>query len=270
MVKSRNIEKFGRPKTINPYRTALGLVWNRLPWDLRPISWRSRRRIRGLLHLNFGKSCIVCCNGPSLRDVAFEKVQGSGVFCIALNKINLIFDSVVWRPQAICACNVHVIKQNIEFFDSTSLPLFLDRVAVDWVEPRKNVTFLHSVPVNRFAEDMSWSYVQGCTVTYMALQLAFHMGFSRVALVGCDHNFSAKGPAHLAVKAGEKDPDHFDPRYFSGGVTWQLPDLVASEYFYALAERHFREAGRQLVNATEGGKLELLPRCSLDEFLKGA
>ena len=111
------------------------------------------------------------------------------------------------------------------------------------------------------------SIFQGHTVTYVAMQLAYHLGFERVALVGCDHSFASKGPANKEVKAGDQDPDHFDPNYFSGDMRWQLPDLFESEVAYQMAGDYFRLSGRQLVNATDGGKLEIFPRMSLDEFL---
>jgi hypothetical protein len=109
---------------------------------------------------------------------------------------------------------------------------------------------------------------QGYTVTCVAMQLALHMGFSEVALIGCDHNFAVKGPANAEVRAEGVDRSHFDPRYFSNGQKWNLPDLTASEYYYAQAASVYARLGRKLWNCTEGGCLELLPRCSLAEFLR--
>jgi len=106
-------------------------------------------------------------------------------------------------------------------------------------------------------------------VTFVAMQLAFHMGFREVALVGCDHNFATKGTANAVVEGGEKDPNHFDPNYFAG-VKWQLPDLVQSEIGYMMAGQAFEAAGGRIVNCTEGGKLEIFPRMALAEFLAGA
>ena len=108
---------------------------------------------------------------------------------------------------------------------------------------------------------------EGNTVTYVALQIAFHLGFRKVALVGCDHNFTSTGPAHKEVIADGDDPNHFDPTYFSGGNKWQLPDLVGSELHYQIADERFREDNGILVNCTEGGKLETLPRMELSEFV---
>jgi hypothetical protein len=254
-------------QSVNPYRIGAGFILRRLSWDARIAAWRSRSRFRRLKNSRAGSKGIIFCNGPSLLKVDFDLVRRSGVLGIGLNKINLLFERTPWRPDYICACNGLVLEQNAGFYNHTDIPLFLDVAGRRWVRDRRDVTFMHSVQVNRFAEDCTWSYVQGSTVTYMAMQIAFHLGCTRVALVGCDHNFDAKGPAHAKVASGEVDRSHFDPNYFAGGVHWNLPDLVGSEYFYALAGRHYAKAGREILNCTEGGKLELFRRQSLGEFL---
>ena len=104
-------------------------------------------------------------------------------------------------------------------------------------------------------------------MTVVALQLAFHMGFRDVALIGCDHNFATKGPANQIMVSGRTDDSHFDPRYFSGGQKWQLPDLCASEYYYAMAGALFAAFGGRIVNSTVGGSLELFPRIQFVEWV---
>jgi hypothetical protein len=111
------------------------------------------------------------------------------------------------------------------------------------------------------------SVYQGHTVTFVAMQLAIHMGFREVALVGCDHNFATKGATNQLVTSGDTDPNHFDPHYFADGVKWELPDLVQSEVSYLLAGQVVEALGGRIVNCTEGGKLEIFPRMSLSEFL---
>jgi hypothetical protein len=129
------------------------------------------------------------------------------------------------------------------------------------------VAFLHSNPFPMFARDCSFSLFQGYTVTNVALQLAFHMGFRQVALVGADHNFATKGPANQTVVSGARDESHFDPNYFAGGVQWQLPDLFQSEVAYTLARDMYAAHGGEVANATEGGLLEVFRRRSLSDFL---
>lgn len=253
---------------IIPYRHALWLLWQRLRWDLRPISWRSRGQLRAWRDRHAGERAVILGNGPSLLASDLDLLEG--VFTFGLNKVNLLFDQTRFRPSCIVAVNPLVIAQNRAFYNATAIPLFLDGwEGIKHVPPRAGVVYLHSTAVRRFARDCGWSVHQGGTVTFVALQLAFHMGFQEVALIGCDHRFATTGPGHGVVVAGPRDLDHFHPGYFSPGQPWQLPDLVENEIAYLMARAAYQAAGRQLVNATSGGALELLPRQSLSDFLGG-
>lgn len=257
-------------EAINPYAIALALMIRRLAWDVSPEAWRSRAMLRRIRDVHRGKSAVILCNGPSLLKTDFESILRSGAFVFGLNKVNLLYDKTALRPNAIVAVNEHVIEQNQSYYNETSIPLYLDKVARANVPARDNVVFLHSANIRRFAKDCSLSISQGHTVTYVALQLAYHMGFARVALVGCDHNFAQSGRANRTVVAGQRDDSHFDPRYFANGMQWQLPDLLQSEVHYLLAREAYESDGRLLVNCTEGGKLEIFQRLELHSFLAGS
>lgn len=247
--------------TVNPYRYGAFEIWNRFKWDLNPESWRSRKRLKAYKDKYTGKKAVIVCNGPSLLKTDLSLLEG--IFTFGLNKINLLFDKSNFRPSCIVAVNPFVIEQNSNFYNQTDIPLFLDSCAVKSVCNRFNTTFLHSSSQNKFARDCSISIFQGFTVTFVAMQLAFHMGFASVALIGCDHNFAVKGPANMTVVSGEKDESHFDPNYFAGGVKWQLPDLVMSEMSYYLAKNQFEAYDRNIINCTEGGQLEVFEKSDL-------
>jgi hypothetical protein len=253
--------------TLNPYRVGLGLAWYQLKWDLRPEAWRSRSVVRSWKNRFAGNRAVILCNGPSLLKVDFDALRNSGVYCFGLNKINLLFEKTEFRPSCVVAVNQFVIEQNASFYNTTELPLFLSNCGVGLVRGRPNVAFLSSTVFPKFSRDCSVGIFAGGTVTFVALQLAFHMGFTDVALVGADHNFATKGPANQTVVSGEKDESHFDPNYFAGGVKWQLPDLLQSEVAYTMARDMYAAFGRRVVNATEGGKLEVFDRMPVSDFL---
>ena len=64
------------------------------------------------------------------------------------------------------------------------------------------------------------------------------------------------------------DPNHFDPRYFGAGKSWKDPMLDRVLVNYELAGEVYRATGREIINATEGGKLDLFPRLSLREAIQ--
>ena len=257
-------------KALNPYRKAASLLLTRLKWDLQLESWKSRSKLKNIRNKYKGKKAVILCNGPSLLKVDFDKLSESGVYTFGLNKINLLFDKTNFRPNCIVAVNPFVIEQNTQFYNETETLLFLDSKANQLgVRNRKNTILLNSTDMRgSFATDCSLSVFQGHTVTFVAMQLAFHMGFTEVALVGCDHNFASKGKPNKTVVAGNVDPNHFDPNYFSGGMKWQLPDLFESEVAYKKAGDVYEASGRKLINATTGGELNIFKRMSLDEFIQ--
>lgn len=254
---------------LNIYRIILGFLKNRFLWDLNIKSWISRSYFRKLKGTYADKKLVLLCNGPSLNKVDFELLKKSDVITIGLNKINLLFDKTDFRPDFIVSVNKLVIEQNKDFFNKTNIPLILDSSASACIKNNKNVNFLHSLPFQlKFAGDVTGSICQGYTVTYVALQFAYHLGFKKVALVGCDHNFATKGSANMTVESGAVDPNHFSDKYFSNGVKWQLPDLLGSEIHYKMAKEYFENDQRAIVNCTEGGKLDIFKRKKLEDFLK--
>jgi hypothetical protein len=257
--------------SLNPYLSAAAMIVKRLSWDIHPWSWISRKKVKNWQNKYEGKKAIILCNGPSLNKVDFKLLQSCHIFTFGLNKINLLFERTDFRPSFIVSVNPFVIEQNKNFYNTTDIPIFLDSNSRKWVPLRKNIFFLHSAVsgmAGQFARDCSISINQGSTVTYVALQLAFHMGFYKVAIVGCDHNFKTKGPSNKKVQGNSEDPDHFDSRYFSSGMTWQLPDIAASELHYEKARDIYTHFGRKIVNCTMGGKLEVFERMPITFFLE--
>ena len=253
---------------INPYKLALTLMLSRINWDIQPIARRQHRKIIGWKNKYLHQKALILCNGPSLKNVDLEQIQASGVFTIGLNKIHLLFEKTSFRPSIIVAVNPHVIRQSADAYHNLQIPLFLDYRFAKELGEREHIHYITTDNLcGHFAQDCSLSINQGYTVTYVAMQLAFHMGFSQVGLVGCDHYFSTKGPSNSVVTSGEHDPNHFSPDYFANGATWQLPDLVGSEFHYEMARRTFEENQRELVNCTDGGQLDLLSRVPLETFL---
>jgi hypothetical protein len=86
------------------------------------------------------------------------------------------------------------------------------------------------------------------------------MGFEKVILIGVDHSFSTDGEPNTTVISRGADSNHFSEEYFGEGFRWQLPDLETSEISYKIARDEYEKAGREIVDATVGGKLEVFPK----------
>ena len=70
-----------------------------------------------------------------------------------------------------------------------------------------------------FSIDATRKVYVGGSVTYIALQLAYHMGFSEVYMIGFDHNYIIPKDAEItnndvSILSTPDDPNHFHPDYF--------------------------------------------------------
>ena len=102
------------------------------------------------------------------------------------------------------------------------------------------------------------------------LQLAYWMGFERVLLVGMDFSYQIPSDAKVngnIIVSQSDDHNHFDPRYFGAGKTWKDPKLSRVLQNYRLAKEVFETDGRQILNCTVGGALEIFERTSLEKII---
>jgi hypothetical protein len=134
---------------------------------------------------------------------------------------------------------------------------------------RKTGTVCHP----RFSLDATQRLFCGQSVTTINLQLAHWMGFQRVVLIGMDFSYTIPEDVDrdgALIISRSDDPNHFHPDYFGAGKSWKDPLLDRVLVNYHLADEVYRANGREIVNATVGGRLEVFPRLSLREALEGA
>ena len=141
------------------------------------------------------------------------------------------------------------------------MPRFVSWRARKWLQPAEGpVLPPHHLYRAAVLADIRGRVWEGGTVTYIALQVAYYLGFQEVILVGVDHNYVTQGKPNATVASQGDDPNHFSPGYFGKGFRWQLPDLETSERGYRLARQAYAAAGRRVLDATVGGKLAVFPK----------
>jgi hypothetical protein len=207
-----------------------------------------------------GERCFIIGNGPSLRQTDLAKLEGE--FTFGLNRIYLLFSEMGFSTSCLVSVNDLVLEQCAGELRALPLPQFITWRARHLFAVDPQTTFLDTDYTGQetFSTDVCRRVFEGFTVTYVALQLAFHMGFSEVILVGVDHSFTTQGTANQAILSQGDDPNHFSPDYFGKGFKWQLPDLAGSERAYLMARKAFEAAGRSVRDATIGGKLTVFPK----------
>ena len=224
-------------------------------WYLSAKGRQSRRRLRELRDKHQGERCFIIGNGPSLKKTDLSLLKNEVTF--GLNRIYLIFDEVGFATTYYVSVNNLVIEQCAHDIVNLPCPKFISWHARALIEFTADMMFLCSRNGPSFFTDITEGVWEGATVTYVAMQIAYHLGFQKVILIGVDHSFATKGKPHTTVVSQGDDPNHFDPRYFGKGFRWQLPDLETSELAYRIAKYQFERANREIVDATIGGRLQV-------------
>jgi hypothetical protein len=231
-------------------------------------SWRFQSRIdlRKFHNIHKGKRCFILGNGPSLKHTDLTKLKNE--FTFGMNRIYLAFEEIGYETSYYVSVNDLVIEQCAQEILNLKIPRFVSwRAGKRWLTQQENLFFLYTTYSEpKFAKDIRNRLWESATVTYVALQLAFYMGFNEVILIGVDHNFETKGKANTTIVSQGDDPNHFHPGYFGKGFRWQLPDLEMSEVGYKMAKDVFEKDNRIVLDATIGGKLTVFDKVDFDSL----
>ncbi len=230
--------------------------------------WRKRYapQLAKFKDIHKGEDCFIIGNGPSLNKMDLAPLAKYHTF--GLNKIYMIFEKVDLNLSYLVATNPLVIEQSKDVFPELPFPIFLSYTASDKVvRESANIYRMHTMNIWSFYDDLTQPICEGNTVTYVAMQIAYYMGFKRVFLIGVDHSFKQTGKSHETQVYEGDDVNHFHPDYFKG-QKWQLADVYGSEVSFHLANYFYQKDEREILDATVGGKLDVYPKIDFEEALK--
>jgi hypothetical protein len=204
-----------------------------------------------------GKTALILGNGPSLNKHDFEQLSGQFIF--GQNKIYLKKEV---KPSIIVAVNDKVIEQSEKEFANFDglliLPFSRSRSL------KNKCLNIRTHPDNKFSFFPWYRVYEGATVTFVSMQLAFYLGFKKVILIGVDHNFVQIGKPNTEQFLSGNDVNHFHPGYFAN-MKWDLADIETSEASYFNAKIAYENAGREIVDCTIGGKLQVFRKSQIEK-----
>jgi hypothetical protein len=227
----------------------------------------SRVKLGSLRDSRRGERCFIIGNGPSLKNTDLSKLRDETTF--GLNRIYLLFPELGFPTTYLVTINKLVIEQCADELLAAPTTKFLPWTLRKYLNPAKleSTVFIRSDRDQPgFSDDARLPMWAGATVTYAAMQLAYHMGFGEVILIGVDHSFTTQGKPHTAIVSEGDDPNHFAPNYFGKGFKWQLPDLETSEIAYGMAKQAFEADGRKILDATIDGKLLVFEKADYEKL----
>ena len=211
-----------------------------------------------LFHKHPNETCVIVGNGPSLKDVPLDFLKKYPTF-----GSNRIYLREGFTPTYYICVNPLVRTQYIQ--DILPLPCVKFLGGGPTIVEDGNIFNLHSVNVPMFSyAPANWIY-EGYTVTFVAMQIAYFMGFETVLLVGVDHRYEFDGKPNEGMMMVGDDPNHFDPNYFKGAI-WNNPDLEHSEEAYKLALRAYESTGGRIFNLTPCSALNVFETQHLEAW----
>lgn len=230
--------------------------------------WKTRysRNLEKYKNIHKGKTCFIIGNGPSLNKMDLKPL--AKYYTFGLNKIYLIEDRVDLNLSYLVAVNVDVLQQSVEKYNSLNIPMFLSYTNSKSLKLKnEKINYIFSTGGTTFSKDITNKISEGATVTFVAMQIAYYMGFEKVFLIGVDHNFKVEGKPYEIQKLKGEDINHFDVNYFKG-QQWGLPNLVDSEKSFKNAKSVYELEGRSIFDATIDGKLKVYKKISFEQALK--
>lgn len=237
----------------------------------------NEKRLRNFRNIHRGQRCFIIGNGPSLNKLDLKKLKNEitfGVNAIYTNYVNMGFYPTYYIVEDVFVAEdrkdeINNYRHSTKFFgnylrycltpDETTTVL---NVIVDY---RKYKDFPH------FSTNALEKIYVGGSVTYICMQMAFYMGFDKAYLIGFDHSYSIPKNAirskdGTAILSTSDDVSHFSKDYFGKGKRWHDPMVDRMEKAFRKARLYYEMHGKEIYNATAGGKLEVFERVDYDSL----
>ncbi len=226
---------------------------------------RSRVALLRLKSERRGDVCVVVGNGPSLRKSDLSLLANVDTI---MSNFAVLSKDLRRYAKYLTVVNDLVAKQGAIDFNVSRFVMIVPFWLANYFNSGENTFFVNATVKPEFGfnfvSDSSWR----STVSFFNLQLAYALGYKKVILIGFDHSYIQPKGVVEGVVINQKDDDdnHFDPRYFKG-KDWQAADTTNMEKMYLVAKAAYEKAGREIVNCTVGGKLEVFRRGDLEREL---
>jgi hypothetical protein len=242
------------------------------------VTQRDLDFLRSLRNKHAGQRCFILGNGPSLDLKDIETIRNEVTF--ASNKIYLFFDQTEWRPTYYSVEDTLVMAQCEKAIRSMTgtvklLPHHMMHVArrhksyniYRYLRASNPSQPLSDPNFPGFSTDSSRGVAWGSTVVYSQIQLAVHMGFSSIALLGLDHDYNVGPLVSPGVHVSVGEQNHFHPDYRRKGEKWHAPNLDVLEVAYAKARKMAEVNNTSIVNCSRRSKLDVFPKMNFETFL---
>jgi len=220
---------------------------------------------------HYGEIAFVIGNGPSLTMDDLNRIHELGIPSFACNKVYLAFDQTKWRPDYYFVSDSKIVKEiNFDECGLDKNKMFFPRRFKSEIGFGNYYEILEHnwLEHGDFSTDAHKGIYQCETIIAEALQLAYYMGFSKVYIIGVDFNYNMKNVDKKNLTFENGEGNYFIKGYAKPGEVLNLGNEHSNVLGFQAARKAFENDGREIYNATRGGKLEVFIRKDLDEVFK--
>lgn len=234
------------------------------------------RTMAKLRNSHLGESCFIIGNGPSLTVEDLEILHSNGIDTFAVNRIYQIFPKTFWRPTYYVNTDAVMIRDKLD--EVNQIPAKIKFI------PLQNKYYLdikvkgatHFFRNDLREKDQPEGFSLDCTeqvntrgtVTIVCMQLAMHLGYKNIYLLGIDHNFDK-----IITENGEVIIDPSVKNYFIEGYDDDVSkevkhDLGTTTKAYYDVRQFIDKNDVHIYNASRQTKLDAFERVTFEEALK--
>ncbi|MFY7965499.1 MAG: hypothetical protein ACOVO1_11415 [Chitinophagaceae bacterium] len=244
-------------------------------------------------NIHAGKRCFVLASGPSINRQNLKPLQNE--ICIAVSSFFNHPDIDIIKPKYHVIAPMHPpftfeegaivlnglqkqYKHSVDIFIGTNSYEYshFNCIAEKHIEINQKVypiNYDNSVEIdeNNLNNEAIWDITKTPfsirTVIYSAIQLAHYMGFTEIVLLGCDHDY--------LNDVSRTENHHFYKENESFSDKKHLSEFTRERWFfeyykrwkdYRLIQEYLNAKGVKVVNATDGGMLDVFPRKDLKSY----
>lgn len=201
-----------------------------------------------------GETAIIIGNGSSLINVPkkllnkYTSFGSNRIHCPPVSFQPTYFSSIDTKYLTKYAHEMYDAAKNAEIAFLSMFHILYPNPDLQKLYALNNVQLLDRETV-MFPGEIWYT---GKTVTYVALKIAYFMGFETTLLVGCDH---------------EEEYQHFYGKHYD--VLPSSEVLGCMRYHYYLADVIYKEDNRKIINLSPNSMLdEVLERGRIEDYLE--
>lgn len=250
------------------------------PWGLPRFTHLagSQQRIAMMRDKYRGQRCFIIANGPSLKQLDMTRLRKE--VTLGCNGIYSAFPEWGFHTTYLLFEDIEQLELRRHDVGRVRGPIKMAALYNAYAFKADSRTIFFNAPRMRgqlyywrdlypqFSTDFASVVHLGSTVTYIMLQLAYHLGCDPVYIVGLDHDYGELPklfpPGKITIT--EENIEiirglHFSNQYYQVGDQIGVPDVAMQEAAYAKARAAFEADGRRVINASAHTALDVFDRC---------